>query len=374
MNHMDATNDKTRIAFTNDQKDRMTTTLNTHRAGLITTPGCMPGNTGIFLQKARGVIPANSAYVNDITTSQATLHWLHWASNSYQVRIKKASDSTFPNFGTAQTDNVKVLTSLNSGTTYNVEIKHNLPNGTSKIISTSFTTNSLSAPTSSVPDAGNYYTDAEPIILTGNVTTINNHTINAINDHDWFMFTAPGNQPNIKITLKNLPRDYDIKVYNDPTAVDALNFPYHPFNPFTIPEVFTYNNTILQLYYIWVKSYHGDFSTNAYQLIIETSSAPFGKTESPNEDANGQPDSRLFSAYPNPTYNGYFNLSLMSEVDDYATVELINLLGQVVYSQKNSLVKGQNDLVNNVGDISQGVYMLRCITKQKTETQIIQVY
>jgi hypothetical protein len=61
--------------------------------------------------------------------------------------------------------------------------------------------------------------------------------------------------------------------------------------------------------------------------------------------------------YPNPT-NGNFTLSYVSNENSETTINLYNLVGQVVLSKSVSQVKGLNTVNFDISSFSPGIYML----------------
>jgi hypothetical protein len=61
--------------------------------------------------------------------------------------------------------------------------------------------------------------------------------------------------------------------------------------------------------------------------------------------------------YPNPT-NGNFTLSYVSNETSETTINLYNLIGQVVLTKAVSQVKGLNTVNFDISSFSQGIYML----------------
>lgn len=61
--------------------------------------------------------------------------------------------------------------------------------------------------------------------------------------------------------------------------------------------------------------------------------------------------------YPNPT-SGNFTLSYVSNENSETTINLYNLVGQVVLSKTVSQVKGLNTVNFDISSFSQGIYML----------------
>jgi hypothetical protein len=71
--------------------------------------------------------------------------------------------------------------------------------------------------------------------------------------------------------------------------------------------------------------------------------------------------------YPNPT-NGNFTLSYVSNETSETTINLYNLVGQVVLTKSVSQVKGLNTVNFDISSFSQGIYMLElALTNTKGE-------
>jgi endonuclease I len=78
----------------------------------------------------------------------------------------------------------------------------------------------------------------------------------------------------------------------------------------------------------------------------------------------GDFDSAIFSIYPNPS-NGHFTIQL-KDANEASNIEIISILGQRVFSQKNSL----NSSIN-VNNIQKGIYIVRITQGSKTSSKKI---
>jgi hypothetical protein len=86
-------------------------------------------------------------------------------------------------------------------------------------------------------------------------------------DVDWYSFTSSSTNDNLKITLTNLPLDYDMEMYN---ASGTLL--YSSTQPSTTAESIVYNGAPAATYYVKVYGYNGNTSTSAYTLRVSTQS------------------------------------------------------------------------------------------------------
>ena len=108
----------------------------------------------------------------------------------------------------------------------------------------------------------------------------------------FFKFTTTSAAPRIKISLSNLPQDYDIKLYKSNGVVVALSQKGGTEN-----ETITYNtgNVNGGTYYVRVYGYNGAYTSgNCYTLKVETSANSF-KEEVMEESSKSE-----INFYPNP--------------------------------------------------------------------------
>jgi len=97
-------------------------------------------------------------------------------------------------------------------------------------------------------------------------------------DVDWYKFTSSSTNNNIKVTLTNVPLDYDMELYN---ASGTLL--YSSTQPSTTAETIIYNGAPAATYYVKVYGYNGNTSSSAYTLRVSTQAtswlmAPTGAT------------------------------------------------------------------------------------------------
>lgn len=78
----------------------------------------------------------------------------------------------------------------------------------------------------------------------------------------------------------------------------------------------------------------------------------------------GDFESNVFSIYPNPS-NGHFTIQL-KDSNEASNIEIISILGQSVFSQKNSL----NSSIN-VNNLQKGIYIVRITQGSKTSSKKI---
>ncbi|MBS1609598.1 MAG: M4 family metallopeptidase, partial [Bacteroidetes bacterium] len=91
----------------------------------------------------------------------------------------------------------------------------------------------------------------------------NTATISSSTDKDWFKFTTTASAPKLKVTLTNLPADYDVRLYNSNGTQLAASQ-----NAGTTSETITRNATNAATYYLQVYGYNKANSTSCYTLRV----------------------------------------------------------------------------------------------------------
>jgi PKD repeat protein/C-terminal processing protease CtpA/Prc len=178
-----------------------------------------------------------------------------------------------------------------------------------------------------VTQPGSCQDNYEPNEIMGSAKVIPVNTdvfalISSSTDTDWFKFTTTGGAKNIKITLTNLPADYNIKLYkSDGTLVGSS------MNTGVISELIIYNTNKAGTYNINVYGNAGAFDPNdCYTLRAEVSSIAFKSIEA--ESMEPDVDEEL-TVYPNPS-NSTFNLKLQTASNDLMNLRLYDISGRIL--------------------------------------------
>jgi hypothetical protein len=302
----------------------------------------------------------------NITTSGATLNWsaLSGALN-YDVDYKTAAATTWTNAATATTSLTTNISGLNSGTSYNWRVRANCTAGTGSYTETSFTT--------AVPPVCNdtYETnETSAQAKTISIGTSISAGIGSATDADWFRIsTGNNNRTNVKITLTNLPADYDVYLYNSSLVQIGAGT-----NSGTSDESVVYNtNTRKATYYIKVQSKAGAFSTsNCYSLLAQTSSTSWAApANAANMDITGDPVSGL-QVSPNPARQTIF-LRFSSGYEGEATLRLMTNTGLSVQSNGIQVRKGNNFTRIEVGNLQTGIYLVQITNKELHLSQKVMI-
>ena len=343
MNYMDYTNDAAMSMFSTGQKQRMQSLFVTGGARKLISTSTKYNYPAPTI--ACGA-PTNLLKSN-ITAEEATITWNPVAgATSYNLKYWPLSYSNYPLL-TSTTTNSKMLTQLYSQMPYKVTVQAVCPLGNSVLIIDSFTTLEAivyfrCANTNTEPN--NYFSEA--FNLTSNAAL--ESTIQVSNDNDFYHVTTTDENPNLLITLEDIPMDYDLNVYNSKKELIATSR-----NSGNAIEEVSYNATKGDSYFVEVYGYNGCFSNNAcYHLTSKISNTEF-YTASINK-LNTKPEIYF---YPNPAVE-QIAIELYADGEHEIVYNLYNTMGQLVKSKVATAHEGQNKILIDVNTLANGLYIL----------------
>lgn len=358
MNYMDYTDDACMYMFSAGQKTRAQALFATGglRAGLLTSDGCTPPTGGTTCAVPTGL--ASSA----ITTTGATVSWSAASGAlSYNLEYKTAAATTWTLVNNATTS--RTLTGLTANTTYNFRVTTVCSAGNSGVSTTaSFTTASTSTCTDAY-EPNESRTTAKTIPLATNVSA----RISSSTDKDYLRFSNTTAARNVRVTLTNLPADYDLQLFRSSTLVGTSQ------NGGTTSESLIYNNTqAATTYTAYVYGYNGVFNTTScYTIRAEISGTSFVRQSSEEiEILNTELSDEALQVYPNPS-TGILNIRLRPEGDINQTVEVYNNLGQKVESFELSFTKEMPAVEVQLNDLTDGIYFIRVFDGEQVQTRKI---
>jgi hypothetical protein len=274
-----------------------------------------------------------------ITVSSASLSWssVSGASN-YTVQVKPSTSSTWTSY-TASTNSLS-LTGLTASTTYNWQVRTNCSSGASAYVGgTNFATSAAPSGCSDVYESNNTLSASKSIAVNTNITAL----IGSTTDQDWFKFANTSTARNIKVTLSNLPLDYDLYLYNS-----AGTLLYKSENGSNTSETIKYNGAPVATYYIKVVGYNGANSASCYTLRADRSSATF-KEMAEEQIVTQKTIETIFTVMPNPSIDGKFVFNLTNEFTGKVTVIVYDASGRVVLQDE---VYKSEDFMKQAIDLS----------------------
>jgi hypothetical protein len=297
-----------------------------------------------------------SLTLGTVTSSGALLSWtaVSGASN-YTLQIKSSASTTWTSYTVS--GNSFSVSGLSASTTYNWQVRTNCSTSSSAYVAgQNFTTLAATTSCSDNYESNNSFSAAKTIRVNTNITA----RIGTSTDIDWFKFSNSSTSRNIRVTLTNLPFDYDIYLYNS-----SGTLLYRSENGSTTSETITYNSAPVGTYYIRVIGYNGAFSSSAcYTLRATTSSTALREAEqetvvTPKEETTQFEDiSGLFdfNLYPNPAKNT-LNIQLNTE-EPIIKAQAFDVTGRVIWS--GNLEKGINSI--SVEELPAGMYHFSVIS------------
>jgi len=181
-------------------------------------------------------------------------------------------------------------------------------------------------------------------------------TIESSNDKDYFSFAKPLSLDDIKVTLTDLPADYNLWVYDEVQNLIAKSQ-----NTGTEDESVFIPNTYFSKYYVLIKSpLHEYDSFNCYNLNIQL--IPGIK------ESGDQISSSFQSIYPNPA-NDIATLEMNSISDATYQVRIINELGIIVREATHHFSAEENSMQLDVNNLPAGNYVVRITGKDFSDNK-----
>lgn len=195
----------------------------------------------------------------------------------------------------------------------------------------------------------------------------NTALISSSSDKDWFTFTTTAAAPKLKLSLTNLPADYDVKLYNSSGSTLATSQ-----NGSTTAESIVRNATAAATYYVQVYGYGGVSSTSCYTLQVSTSGTNFfgdgqglmASTKPAFEEGGS------FGVYPNPAKDK-LTLYVNAEESSYGQITMTDALGRAVVRQTAQIQKGMNTISLNVASLAPGMYIAKINGYTSVKVQVI---
>jgi bacillolysin len=196
--------------------------------------------------------------------------------------------------------------------------------------------------------------------------------IGSSTDKDWFKFSTTSSAAKIKVTISNLPADYDLRLYDNKGKQIGVSQ-----NTGTASESISYNlSNGAANYYVQVGGYNGATSTSCYNLYVATSSVNQLIDDNDAEQnatiSKGNEellDNEGILVFPNPAKEKIM-VQLSLEAAGTITLSITDFVGRVVMQQSLSLQAGSNTITLPLAKYSPGIYFLNASGKQSAKFQI----
>lgn len=342
MNYMDYSYDACMNMFTLGQSDRMNASLNTTRASLLSSLGCVPPSGGTSC----GTPAALSA--TSVTSSSATLNWgAVSGATTYNVRFKPTSSSTWTTGTVASTS--AQATGISASTLYEFQVQAvcGTTTGTYSASST-FTTSSGSTTCTDVYEPNNTSSAHKTIAVNTNISA----AISSSTDVDWFRFQTSTPNTRIRVTLSNLPADYDLTLYDSRVRSLATSQ-----NGGTSNETIIRNTNKAATYYVRVFGYNGAFNASqCYSLRVDAGSSNFRLDGTEISEVKADPMGSVL-VFPNPS-SGMTSFEFISEIPGIGNVTIVDMLGKVIYTGEHEVIEGVNSIKMDVQDFTRGIHLI----------------
>ena len=350
MNYMDYVDDGCMQMFSLGQRDRIYAVLQSGgtRASLNTSLGCTTPTTSTCNA------PTNPTAAS-ITQTGATISWTAATGvMSYSLQYKLSTASTYTTVTTTATS--YVLTNLTAGTIYNYQIATTCSASTSAYTAPANFTTTAATCTDKYESNNTLATAAAITVGTAFDAQIANST-----DKDYYSFINTTAAKNIKISLTNLPADYDLVLYNPSGTQVAISQ-----NASTTAESVLYNNGVIGTYKVYVYGYSSAYSsTKCYNLKVETSSTTYRLM---NQVIESTP---TVGIYPQPAGN-FANIKFDNNWKGATDVIIINQLGAVVNKTIiNAEANGTSKF--NISQLNNGMYFIKITNGKNSTTQKLMV-
>jgi hypothetical protein len=184
--------------------------------------------------------------------------------------------------------------------------------------------------------------------------------INVTNDLDWFSFSTTNSAKNVKVTLTNLPANYDVVLYKSSGTQVGISQ-----NSGTTSETIIYNANKAGSYYIKVYGAGGVYDpVNCYTLKAATSSTSYKSSEAESYSADITEE---LTVYPNPS-TSTFNFIYKTNSCEPITLQLFDISGRLV-QEIQSLPP--NEIITAGDNLEYGIYV--AVVTQGTVKKFVKI-
>ncbi|MEP7128308.1 MAG: M4 family metallopeptidase, partial [Chitinophagales bacterium] len=294
-----------------------------------------------------------------ITNTSATLNWTAVSgATSYNVQYRPVGSSTWSS--TTSTTVSKTVSTLTIATQYEFQVQTVCSGGTSSFSgSVNFTTGATVCAESLEPN--NTKNTAAAIAVNVDIKS----QISTSTDVDWLSFTNSSTAKNIKVTLTNLPANYNLSFY-DAAGTLVASSKKGGLND----ESIIYNTSVIGTYVVKVIGASGAFNnTQCYTLHAYTSNTAFRLDEGQGLVAGDA--TTMFTLYPNPA-SDHLNMQYDGTDETDATIRILNMLGQTISVSVQHVAPGEI-VPLNISSLANGKYLVGFTTNNQQGVKMIEI-
>ena len=312
---------------------------------------------------ACAITPTNVS-ISAVTATNASVNWsATTGAASYKLQYRKSNATTWTVIGTIFSTNYN-LTNLSATTSYDVQVAAVCGTNATSAFSTqkSFVTVAATPTCTDKYEDNNNKTNAKVLITN---TTISAN-IGYASDNDWFKFSNSASQRYIKLTLSNIPAEYQMRLFDNSGTLIA-----EATSSSTIAKTIKWNNGKVGSFHIQIFTKNGVFSAkNCYELKVETSANAFKYNT--RETADNQPISDDFDVNiaPNPVQE-YAKISVSADKNKILDFTMFDLTGKILKTDKFNVEADNNSFFLATDDVQSGIYFLRFQYENKVITKKI---
>lgn len=299
--------------------------------------------------------------INAITIDGATVKWVASEGvNEYNLEYRAKGNVEW------NTINVKnsasaTLANLISKRTYEYRIKSVCASSISDYSSIStFTTLSLTNDCTDIYESNNTFKTAKSIPLNTTITAL----IDNPQDNDYFIINNEMPRRDIKVSLFNMPLDYDVRLYNEKNQLVGSSTKNGKAD-----EQIILHNAPIGMYYVRVYPYSGSSATQCYSLNVDIGSLEYLRD---NESYTSNKINTIgkVKLFPNPATE-YLNIELETVYEGNAVVQILDLTNREVFRMNENISKNVTTFKVDVNKFRDGIYMVVIHYGTKTQCQKI---
>ena len=351
VNFMDYTDDACMNMFTKGQKTRMQAIFANGgiRNSLIYSDALIVPNENC-------PAPINLS-ISSIATISATVKWTGVdgiTDYTMEYRAKGTVDWLLLN---AKNATSVTISNLTSNKTYECRIKSVCTSPASEYSSLlAFTTLPTSTDCTDIYESNNTFATAKAIPINTTISAL----INNSTDNDYLIIKNDDQRRDIKISLFNLPYDYDVRLYNANHQLVGSSTKAGKTD-----EKIIFNNAPVGTYYVRVYPNSGSSATECYKLTVEISSLDFLRGNESGTD-NQMVSVDKLKVFPNPATE-FLIIELETEYEGDATIQILDMTSREVLRLDKNISKDINTFQMDVNNIRDGIYMVLIRYGNKTQ-------